>query len=167
MMFIDSNRAFLDAKKLWQGIEIVPTGSLPDLRKNVEKMKSKIPKLDIVAIHVGVNDIDNKAPKTVAEELFQSAINFLSSMKPGGKVIISEVTPRQFRKDKDVRQCNKHLAELLANNSNIILARHSNLRDDEWTFHKPNDDKHLKEDSIARFASNLKIAFRVEIGIIG
>ena len=35
----------------------------------------------------------------------------------------------------------------------------------EWSFHVNNDEKYLAADSIARFAGNLKTAFRKAIGV--
>ena len=43
------------------------------------------------------------------------------------------------------------------------MAVHSNLRTDDWKFYE--DDKHLKQESIAKFASNLKTALRDALGI--
>ena len=92
-------------------------------------------------------------------------MDILSKLPTGGKLVISEVTPRQKKLDEAVMQCNKHLYNFTSGNNSITLARHSNLRNNEWSFHKKGDDKHLEERSIARFASNLKIAFRKAIGI--
>ena len=77
-------------------------------------------------------------------------------------MIISEVTPRQIRRDEEVQICNKTLHNQLG--ESVTLANHSNLRNSEWSFHVPGDDKHLAAESIARFAHNLKSAFRKAIG---
>ena len=46
---------------------------------------------------------------------------------------------------------------------NLTISYHRNLRNKEWSFH--DDTKHLSEISIAKFAGNLKSAFRGALGI--
>ena len=47
--------------------------------------------------------------------------------------------------------------------STLIFSYQRNLRNKEWSFHV--DTKHLSEISIAKFAGNLKSAFRRALGI--
>ena len=62
-------------------------------------------------------------------------------------------------------KCNAALHELLSKVDNVTLARHSNLRNEKWSFHKRNDDKHFSRVSISLFAANIKAAFRKSLGI--
>ena len=81
------------------------------------------------------------------------------------KIIVSEVTPRQLYRDDEVIECNKILHATLRFDKEVTIAKHGNLRNERWSFHKKNDDKHFSEISIARFASNLKTSFRSAIGL--
>ena len=51
----------------------------------------------------------------------------------------------------------------LENLDMVTVVPHSNLRNERWSFHE--DDKHLAELSIAKFASNIKVGFRKAFGI--
>ena len=84
---------------------------------------------------------------------------------PTLKIIVSEVTPRQIFRDDEVKKCNMALNASLRNEDNVTLASHANLRNEKWTFHKKNDDKHFSRISINLFASNIKTAFRKSLGI--
>ena len=57
--------------------------------------------------------------------------------------------------------CNKILKDTL--DANVFLIRHSNLRNEEWSFLIEEDDKHLAKNSIAKLVGNLKSAFRKAI----
>ena len=49
--------------------------------------------------------------------------------------------------------------------NNIKIAKHSNLRNDRWSFHVMNDDRHFDQLSIGRLAKNMKIVFRKAAGL--
>ena len=78
------------------------------------------------------------------------------------KVVICELTPRKDIKDLDAKACNDLISEKLNNNShsksNITMAFHKNLRNDEMSFHY--DDKHISKSCIPKFAANIKLATR-------
>ena len=159
-MFMDSNRNYLNPGMLWDNLTIVPAGCTNELLHKIEK--NDLRNFDVIIIHVGVNDIDNHDGKSVAKRLIDITSRIKASA-PGIHIILSEVTPRQLRKDNEVLICNEEL-KVLQNTDNITLARHSNLRDSEWSYHKKKDDKHFTEEAIARLAGNLKDAFRRAIG---
>ena len=161
ILFMDSNRHFLDPSLLWENLSIVPTGNIPELIRNIER--NDLREYDVVMIHVGVNDIDTTDGVDVARKL----VDVTSRVKlsaPGVKIIISEVTPRQLFRDNEVLACNKEM-KILQHAENITVARHSNLRDEQWSFHKPKDDKHFTQFAMARLAGNLKAAFRQALNI--
>ena len=162
-MFMDSNRKYLDSSRLWDNLEIVACGSIPELLSLISRGKSKLTQYDVIIIHVGVNDIDKFDGKTVAVKLANAA-KVITSAAPQAKILLSEVTPRQLTKDDQVQVCNKSLKEILQD-TNIDIIRHSNLRNREWSFHIENDDKHFAANSISRLAGNLKWAFRKAIGV--
>lgn len=161
-MLMDSNRQYLDSSRLWDNLRIEPCGNTPDLAKILQR--TDVSKYDVIIVHVGVNDIDKYDGATVAEKLAQFTKK-IAEAAPLAKILLSEVTPRQLSRDDEVKECNEILPNLL--DSGVTLIRHSNLRNDEWSFHVENDDKHLAAESIARFAGNLKTAFRKAIGISG
>ena len=80
-------------------------------------------------------------------------------------MLVSEITPRQLTKDDEVLKCNKELKEILKDEQEVTIVRHSNLRNNEWSFHIEGDDKHFTAPAIARLAGNLKAAFRKALGI--
>ena len=100
----------------------------------------------------------------MAKDLIE-VVHKIRHYHPLMKIIVSEVTPRQIFRDDEVKKCNLALHSSLLHETNVTLAFHSNLRNDEWTFHKKNDDKHFSRISISLFAANLKDALRRSIGI--
>ena len=161
ILFMDSNRNFLNPDLLWENLTIVPAGNISELTTQLEN--NDLRDYDIVMIHVGVNDLDKSDGKTTAKRLIGLTSRIKSSV-PGIKIILSQITPRQLHRDDEVLVCNEEL-NILNNAENITIAKHSNLRDKEWSFHKPNDDKHFTRSAIARLAGNLKSAFRKALGI--
>ena len=131
---MDSNRNFLDPELLWENLTIIPTGNIPELLRNIDK--NDLREYDVVVIHVGVNDIDTSDGKAVAKKLIEVTSRIKAST-PGTKIILSEVTQRQLYRDDEVITCNKELRIL--QETDVTLARHSNLRDEQWSFHKPKD----------------------------
>ena len=150
-MFIDSNALHLDAGKLWKNLTMVPC-------------RICLNEYDIIFIHTGVNDIDTTMGEEVAKDL-TGIVHRLRHNHPSLKIIVSEVTPRQIFRDDEVKKCNIALNASLRDEDNVTLASHSNLRNEKWTFHKKDDDKHFSRISISLFASNIKNAFRKSLGI--
>ena len=160
LMMMDSNRQFLDTSRLWDNLHIEPCGNIPDVTKALQH--TDLSKYDVIIVHVGVNDVDRHNGATVAQKLAQLSKSIVEAA-PHAKILMSEVTPRQLSKDDEVLECNEILPNLV--DSAVTLIHHSNLRNEEWSFHVENDDKHLAAESIARFAGNLKTAFRKAIGV--
>ena len=111
----------------------------------------------MLAVHVGTNDIDKKGGAEVFS-LLKDFVRKVKTTNSGMRIIMSELTPRRDNRDTEVSICNTLLQSLNEEYDNISIACHSNLRVDDWKFH--DDDKHLSKVSIAKFASNIKIAFR-------
>ena len=76
---------------------------------------------------------------------------------PRAKIVLSEVTPF-YRRDQEVRTCNELLHKELAED-NIFLVTLDNLRDESWSKFRE-DRKHIKENCVPIFASNLIAALR-------
>ena len=162
IMFIDSNRKHLDPKLLWKNLEIIPCGSTVEMKTKMAK--AKLNTFDVVIIHVGVNDIDISDGKAVADKLIK-IVTDVKSAAPKVKIVLSEVTPRQLTRDNEVINCNRELRNAVRGISDITIARHSNLRDNEWSCYSKSDNKHIRQESIAKMAGNLKAAFRAAIGV--
>ena len=160
LMFMDSNRAHIDAETLWRNLSIIPCKDLDTLRNllAIENFDG----VEVVFIHTGVNDIDTKDGEEVAKDI-TNIVNRLHHLHPHLKIIVSEVTPRKQFRDDQVVECNRQLQRSFHDVAFVTIARHSNLRNDKWTFHR--DDKHLTQVSISMFASNLKNALRRCLGI--
>jgi len=141
---------------------MIPCGTTYDLRRHLDNIDQK--DFDIIFIHTGVNNIDTCAGKSVSDDLVD-IVHKLRTEYPSIKIIVSEITPRQLQMDNEVLICNKNLHASLEKVENVTIALHSNLRNERWSFHKKNDDKHFSKISISRFAANIKIAFRKAIGL--
>ena len=125
---------------------------------------TKMDGIDLIFIHIGVNDIDRDDGNTVSKNIVDIVQN-LKAKHPHLKVVVSEVTPRQFTRDNEVRICNDALHAALDKAENVTIAKHSNLRNERWSFHVEKDDRHFDQGSIGRLAKNLKNAFRKAIGL--
>ena len=160
LLFMDSNRAHLNSGDLWKKLSIIPCQNLDSLRSLLAS--TQLDDVNIVFIHTGVNDIDTVDGAEVGKDLV-SIVQKLRHIHPHLKIIISEITPRKCFKDDQVVQCNQHLHQHLCNTESVTIARHSNLRNEKWSFHR--DDKHFTEISISLFAANMKNALRKSLGI--
>ena len=162
ILFMDSNLAFLDPEMLWKNLTLIPCGTTHILR---DKLRDAcLNDYEIVFIHTGVNNIDTEDGEVVAKDIID-IVQKLRHHHPSIKVIVSEITPRQVFRDDEVVKCNELLRSTLKTTENVTMAFHSNLRNDQWSFHKKNDDKHFSRISISMFASNIKNAFRACLGI--
>ena len=159
---MDSNRKHLVQDQLWKNNTVIPCGNTYDLRKILNT--TTVTGIDLIFIHIGVNDIDRDDGKTVSKNLVD-IVQKLRSEHPNLKVVVSEVTPRQLTRDDEVQICNTALHAALDNVPNVTIAKHSNLRNDRWSFHVEKDDRHFDKSSIGRLAKNLKVAFRKAIGL--
>ena len=160
MMYMDSNRTFLNPDGLWRNLSMIPCKDIDTLRSMLEL--ENFADVGVVFIHTGVNDIDTVEGEEVAKGLI-NIVNKLHHLHPHLKVVLSEITPRKKFKDDQVKECNRCLHNSLRDADFITIAKHSNLRNERMTFHK--DDKHLTEISISLFAANIKNALRSCLGI--
>ena len=161
ILFMDSNSKFLIEDKLWENNTIISCGTTYDLRQLLPS--TKFDGVGLIYIHTGVNDIDTEDGNKVAKNLID-IVKLIKQNLPNVKVVVSEVTPRQMHRDDEVQKCNTALHTALDTEDNVTIAKHSNLRNDRWSFHIKGDDKHFAQISIARLAKNLKIAFRSALG---
>ena len=152
----------MKSDQLWKNNTVVPCSTTYDLRNLLKS--TKLDDFDLAFIHTGVNDIDTDDGKSVANNLIDITRK-IRQYYPHIKVVVSEVTPRQLYRDKEVQACNSALHSSLEDEDNVTIAEHFNLRNDRWSFHIKNDDKHFAQISIGRFAKNLKIAFRKALGL--
>ncbi len=120
-------------------------------------------KLKYFFFSVGCNDVEYKSGVEVFDDI-RKTVERIQNEYPHVKVILSEITPRMDDDglDREVKDCNKLLNDYVNVSETIFIARNSNLRDRK--FFLP-DGKHLKQNSIARFASNIKWALRRAYGI--
>ena len=162
IMFIDSNSNYLDPGMLWKNLTLVPCKTIQELRNKLGT--TPLNDYSIIFIHTGVNDIDTIDGAEVAKDLIDIVCKIRHN-HPSIKIIVSEITPRQIFRDDHVLKCNEALDSALSREDNVTLAVHSNLRNENWTFHKKDDDKHFSKVSISLFASNIKAAFRQCLGI--
>ena len=159
LLLIDSNVKHLQKDLLWSHNTIIQCSTTYDLHSKL--ISTNLADIDLIFIHVGVNDIDTDNGDQVSTNL----INIVTKLKnefPHMKIVVSEVTPRTISRDEEVLKRNDALHAALKTMKDVTIARHSNLRNDRWSFHV--DDKHFAQISIARFAKNLKIAFFRAIG---
>ena len=159
VMLCDSNRKHLVADQLWRGIEIIPCGSVRDLKTMIPTIELEHTRLLI--INVGVNDLDKKDGRDVFNEL-KSILEDITKSVPHIKIVLSEITPRNDERDAQVIICNALLKDAFSRSRNVTIAHHNKLRNSEWSFHE--DAKHLSRISIGKFAWNLKNAIRSAMG---
>ena len=164
VLYMDSNKKFLNHDQLWKGVEVVDSFTVQEARKKLLAPSSHLDRYDMLALHFGVNDLDHKPGATVAKDLVK-LVGEIRQRHQSLKIVVSEVTPRQLRRDEEVMECNDILNQELGDMKDVTIAHHSNLRVEGWLFHSPNDDKHLAKNSIGKFAANLKVALRKATGL--
>ena len=159
LVIMDSNQKYL--KSLWKNCEVVFSPTAQQLLPRLPYLLNKH-KPELVLLHNGVNDLDTQDGPEVARAILQ-VVQRLKETSPNLKVVVSEVTPRKLNRDNQVQVCNEHLHAYFDPMEDVTIAEHSNLRTAEWEFYE--DDKHLKQDSISKFAANLKSALRRALNI--
>ena len=157
LMMFDSNGKYIDRKKLWKldNSLFSRCGNLYEVNKKIDE--NEIEGLKYVLINVGVNDLDLKDHQQVFGEM-EVIVNKIRRKYPGIKLIISEITPRNDRRDTEVKQCNKLLWDYARSNQDIFIASHENLRDPTWSMFE--DEKHVRHIKIRRFAANIITALK-------
>ena len=163
LICFDSNRRFIDYRKLWtiKGSKRWNCGSLRVVKDSIEKDTS-IKSLKHILINVGVNDIDSKSGEEVFDEI-RETIEVIRKKHKDIKIILSEITPRNDSKDSEVKKCNNLVEEWIKSETNIYIAKHSNLRDSEWSMFA--DIKHIHQSAAPKFAANIKRALRAAYNI--
>ena len=154
LICFDSNWQYINRRKLWKekDSDLKRCGTLFDVSRVVKN--SSVKGLKYFLLHVGTNDLDNKHYLQVLDELKQ-LLNDVRCRFPGVKFIVSELLPRNDVRDEDV-QCFNTLLRSHAERdevTDITVATHQNMRDPTFTMFY--DEKHLKENSVPRFAKNL------------
>ena len=160
-MYMDSNRMHIIPHKLWKNINIVPCGTLADLHakiNNIQRNKGKY-----VAMSVGVNDIDVRSGKEVFSK-FKQIVEDIWCKSPHIKIIMNEITPRNADRGHEGTVCNDLLKQYSITHDKLFLATQRNMRNDEWSLY--DDIKHISKHGTAKFASNMKRAFRQAFGIV-
>ena len=159
LIVMDSNSKHL-TEDLWKNSSKVFS---PKAQQLITRMPQLIAehKPSLLLIHNGTNDLDTTDGATVARNLLQ-IVQQTKQRTPHVRIIVSEIPPRKA-KDKQVQICNEHLHTYFDPMEGVSMAIHSNLRTEDWEFYE--DDKHLKRESIAKFAANLKVALRDALGI--
>ena len=158
VMCFDSNRKFIDFKKLWT--------LMGSLRKNCSRIRDVVHLVENVEkdtdikrilISTGVNDLDYSLPEEVAAE-FGNVINVLREKFPQIIIILSELTPRKDELDNAVIPCNELLKQLVGRYEHIFFINHSNMRDSSYSLFY--DEKHIHKRAIPKFAANIKRVLR-------
>ena len=90
-------------------------------------------------------------------------INFVKSLYPSIKVIVSEFTPRNDARDKEVLSCNEMLHKGAGGMENVFIVSHSNLRDENMSMF--DDAKHIRKENVNVFAGNIKAGLRKAYGM--
>ena len=161
LIFIDSNRRFLQPRKLWStnGTTWKHAARLSCVTELLADDKSMdLSALEAILVSCGVNDSDYMEGEEVHKH-FISTIDSIRQRFPHIKILVSELTPRNDDKDPRVVICNRLLEESICAMENVILIKHSNLRDSNWSNFR--DSKHIKKESISIYASNIKRGLRM------
>ena len=77
----------------------------------------------MIVVNVGVNDTDKKSCQDVFENL-ENITSEIEGLAPNAKIIISELTPRNDKRDPEVQVCNARINLMKANNChpNVTIA---------------------------------------------
>lgn len=163
LICMDSNSKYINFRKLWtlRNSKRTRCYTLNQLHEYISK--SDITKLNHILINIGVNDIDTKSGVEVFTEIKQN-IDLLRTKYPYIKIILCEVTPRKDDRDYHVIECNRLIHELALEDRSIIIADHTNLRENSYNMLK--DIKHVSEYRIGAFVINIKKALCAAYGKI-
>ncbi|CAB4018949.1 Hypothetical predicted protein [Paramuricea clavata] len=157
----DSNRKFINTNLLCpkSTVKVIPCGTTDKAINILSSPRFKVNKGLI--INTGVNDLEHSTAKDVISKQLQM-INLAVNAFPGKKIILSSITPRDDKLDKDVEVVNKEVHCQIANNPNVIYVDNCNLREVKYYY----DHKHLnRKNGIPAFATNLKKGIRLACGI--
>ena len=158
---IDSNSQFLDYRKLWtlKGTKVRRCGNIKEVN-NVINDNVEYRNLNYFLISVGCNDLDAENGDVVFSNI-KDTFGKLKRAYPNIKVILNEITPRMDNLDAQVKATNTLLNQFVDRSESTYITMNSNLRDPDFFY----DNKHFREESIGRFAANIKKALRSAYGI--
>ena len=162
IMCFDSNRKFINFRKLWtlKGTKRRKSGNLASVKMAIEREKATNVKYFLIS--VGTNDIDEKEPNAILDE-YVEIVDLLRRKYPGIKVIINQLPPRKTSNDEKVQAVNKRLADLCDQNDFLYLVNQDGLRND--IVRNMYDDKHIHRRAFYIFAGNIKRTLRKAYGI--
>ena len=162
IMCFDSNRKFINFRKLWtlKGTKRRKSGNLASVKMAVEREKATNVKYFLIS--VGTNDIDEKEPDAILHE-YVEIVDCLRRKYPGIKVIINQLPPRKTNNDEKVQAVNMLLADLCDHNDFLYLVNQDRLRND--IDRNMYDDKHIHRRAFYIFAGNIKRTLRKAYGI--
>ena len=152
LMCFDSNGKHIDRRKLWKVNKSIYKRCSNIFKASQLIITEDIKELKYILLSIGVNDLDNKHHTQVFGEM-RTLIDQIRLKYPGIKIIIGEATPRKDERDDEVKQYNNLLKDFASDNADITVAIHENLRDPTWSLYY--DSKHIHEQKIAKYASNL------------
>ena len=91
LICMDSNQKFLDHRKLWtlEGTKWIKCSKIESVRQAIQKESSN--KVEAILISCGVNDLDEKSGKEVADEILATIYDAKEKYK-NVKIILSEPT---------------------------------------------------------------------------
>lgn len=148
----DSNRKFLDMKKLFPGrsYKLIPCGSLDKAIQIIKSPRFAVSKA--LLIHVGVNDLEHFTVEEIAEKQTE-LLSISKSAFPDKTIIISGLTPRMDELGSNISQINSLFFKKISDSQEMRLVNHENLNDEQYFY----DAKHLNRSrGVPLFAKNLK-----------
>ena len=161
-MCIDSNRKFINFRKLWtlKGTKRRRSGNLASVKMAIEREKATNVKYFLIS--VGTNDIDEKDPSSILDE-YVEIVELLRRKYPAISIIINQLPPRKLRHDDKVQAMNQLLTEMCHGKDFLYLVNQDGLRSD--VDRNMYDDKHIHRRAVYIFAGNIKRTLRKAYGI--
>ena len=95
------------------------------ISKSANKITSKVAKLlpyDYILLHVGTNDIDNRAPFMNIIKDYANLLGIIRKLHPNVQIIVSAIIPRPCDyevSDPMVRKVNSHLNKVMSRDMNF------------------------------------------------
>ncbi|KAI4876409.1 hypothetical protein NFI96_020969 [Prochilodus magdalenae] len=148
-LLIDSNRKFIDEKKLFPKHRAAKLWC-PTTQKALELLtEAKLGSPSHIIIHTGTNDL--RAQQERAAVSLRAVIEKASSTFPNSKIVISTLLPHRDFHPHTIQRINASISRECALRPNTHLAHHPTL--DTAYLH---DHVHLLKESVPAFAKTLK-----------
>ena len=156
----DSKRKFINTNLLCpkSTVKVIPCGTTDKAINILSSPRFKVNKGLI--INTGANDLEHSTAKDVISKQLQM-INLAVNAFLGKNIILSSITPRDDKLDKDVEVVNKEVHRQITNNPSVIYVDNCNLREVKYYDHKYLNRKN----GIPALATNLKKGIRLACGI--